>query len=164
MMMNLKKDFFVLAIAGTMLLSFNACKSKVSDADLKAKIEVVTAANPAVSVDVKEGVVTLSGTVSSVEEKDRLVEAIQAVDKKHVKSVVSDVTVESTGIVINNVDADLQKQVVDAVKDFPTVQAVVKEGVITVTGTVEQARVQTLKMSLDALNPKKVDMLGLTIK
>lgn len=163
-MMNLKKDFFVLALAGTMLLSFNACKSKVSDADLKAKIETVTAASPGVTVNVKDGVVTVSGVVSSAEEKDRLAEAIQAVDKKHVKSVVNDVIVESTAIVTSTVDADLVKLVTDATKDFPTVKAAVKDGVITVTGTVEQARVQTLKMSLDALNPKKVDMLGLTIK
>lgn len=163
-MMNLKKDFFVLALAGTMLFSFNACKSKVSDADLKAKIETVTAANPNLSVNVKDGVVTLSGMVSSTEEKERLVQAIQAVDTKHVKSVVADVSVESTGIVVNSNDAELVKQVADATKDFPTVKAEVHEGVITVTGTVEQARVQTLKMSLDALNPKKVDMLGLTIK
>jgi len=53
---------------------------------------------------------------------------------------------------------------VDATKDFPTVKATVKDGIITVTGTLEQSRVQVLKQSLDALSPKKVDIAAIEIK
>lgn len=67
-------------------------------------------------------------------------------------------------IEVNTNDADLTSKIVDATKDFPTVKATVLNGVITVTGTLEQARVMTLKQSLDALNPKKVDMSALIVK
>ncbi|QBQ40741.1 BON domain-containing protein [Sphingobacterium psychroaquaticum] len=163
--MNLRKDFMVLAVAGALALSFSACKSKISDADLKAKVETVTSTHPGVAVDVKEGVITLSGTVGSEAEKTALAETIKALDAKHTKNLVNDVIVETAPpITVNTVDADLIPKVVDATKDFPSVKAEVKDGVITVTGTLEQARVQTLKMALDALNPKKVDMVGLTVK
>ncbi|MNR68456.1 hypothetical protein D3C85_1930160 [compost metagenome] len=49
-------------------------------------------------------------------------------------------------------------------KDFPTVQASVKDGVIAVTGTLEQPKIITLKQGLDNLNPKKVDLSGIVVK
>jgi hyperosmotically inducible protein len=54
--------------------------------------------------------------------------------------------------------------VAEATKDFPSVQASVNDGVITVTGELEQARIVVLKQALDALNPKKVDMSAIQVK
>src|SRR5690606_21689770 len=88
--------------------------------------------------------------------------AVKASDSKSVKSVVNNIVVESVSI--NTDDADLSAKVSEAVKDFPSVQATVNAGVITVTGELEQARVIVLKQALDGLNPKKVDMSGLTVK
>jgi len=153
-----------LALAGTLTLATISCKSKVSDTDLKAKVETVTSGHPNVSVDAKDGVITLSGTVASDDEKRQLEEAAKNVDTKHIKSVVNNIVVELPHIETSVSDADLINKVIDATKDFPSIQADVKDGVITVTGSLEQAHVQTLKMALDALNPKKVDMSGLTVK
>ena len=135
----------------------------MSDADLKTKVEAAVSANPSVMVDVKDGVVTLSGTVSSDEERTLLENSAKAADAKGIKSVVNNITVQAP-IEINTNDADLTAKIVDATKDFPTVKATVAGGVITVTGTLEQARVMVLKQSLDALNPKKVDMSALVVK
>lgn len=143
--------------------SIVACKSKVSDADLQAKVETVTAGSPNVVVGVAEGVVTLTGTVATEEEKNSLGEAAKNADANNVKSVVNELIIDQAPIQTNSDDADLITKVIDATKDYPTVNVDVKDGVITVTGSIEQTRVQPLKMALDALNPKKVDMSALSI-
>ncbi|MVZ66853.1 BON domain-containing protein [Sphingobacterium sp. DK4209] len=165
--MNLKKILSVLVVAVTLLTGTIACKSKISDADLKAKVETAVQSNPNVIVEVKDGVVTLNGTVSSDDEKAKLESAAKAADAKGVKSVVNNLVVNSIPlepIQVNTNDADLQGKVATFTKDFPTVKTTVVDGVITVTGELEQARIQALKMGLDALNPKKVDMSGIKIK
>lgn len=161
--MNLKRVFTVLMLSGALTAGMISCKSKVSDADLKAKVETSIGSNPNVLVDVKEGVVTLSGIVNSEDEKLALENSAKSADAKGVKSVVNNLTVQAP-IVVNTVDADLIAKVAQLTKDFPTVQTSVKDGIITVTGSVEQARVQTLKQGLDALNPKKVDMSSIKFK
>ncbi len=60
-------------------------------------------------------------------------------------------------------DNALMQGVKDATKDFPTVTANVNDGVITLTGSIERSALQTLVMSLNTLNPKKIDN-QLTIK
>jgi len=72
MIMSLRKVFSMFLVASIVTLGAISCKSKVSDADLKTKVEAAVSANPSVMVDVKDGVVTLSGTVSSDEERTLL--------------------------------------------------------------------------------------------
>jgi len=162
--MNLKKFLSVAMVSAVLLSGTVACKSKISDADLKAKVETAIQSNPNVQVDVKEGVVTLNGTAASEEEKIKMEDAAKAADAKGVKSVVNNIVVNVPQIEVNTNTDDLTAKVNEFTKDFPTVKTTVAEGVITVTGELEQARVQALKMGLDALNPKKVDMSGLKVK
>jgi len=157
--MNLKKILSIALVSGTLLSGTIACKSNISDADLKAKVETAVQANPGVTVEVKDGVVTLNGTANSEDEKLQIENAAKAADSKGVKSVNTIPPVD-----INRDDADLTAKVTEFTKDFPTVKTSIANGVITVTGELEQARIQALKMGLDALNPKKVDMSGLTVK
>ena len=163
--MNLKRILSIALVSGVLMTGTIACKSKISDADLKAKVETAITANPNVTVDVKDGVVTLNGTAASDDEKLQIENAVKAADSKGVKSVVNNIVVNTAPPVeINTNDADLTAKVTEFTKDFPSVKTAVVDGVITVTGELEQARVQALKMGLDALNPKKVDMSGLIIK
>lgn len=162
--MNLKNVFNVFVLSACLAIATTSCKSKVSDTDLKAKVETVVSSTPGVTVDVKDGIVTLSGSVSSEAEREALANSAKGVDSKNIKSVVNNIVVEKPQIEINANDVDLSAKVVDAIKDFPTVQTTVKDGIITVTGTLEQSRIQVLKQSLDALSPKKVDLSALVIK
>ncbi|MCA5004666.1 BON domain-containing protein [Sphingobacterium bovistauri] len=162
--MNLKNVINVFVLSACIAISTSSCKSKVSDADLKAKVETVVASTPGVTVDVKDGVLTLSGSVATEAEREAIANTAKAADSKNIKSVVNNIVVEAPKVEINANDVDLAAKVVDATKDFPTVQAVVKDGIVTVTGTLEQARIQVLKQSLDALSPKKVDLSALVIK
>jgi len=163
--MNLKQILSMALVSITLLGGTIACKSKISDDDLKAKVETAIQSNPSIQVEVKEGVVRLNGTVTTDDERLQLEKAAKAADPKAVKSVISNIIVSAApNVVINEDDADLTNKVADFTKDFPTITTSVNDGVITVQGELEQAKVQTLKMGLDALNPKKVDMSGLTIK
>lgn len=164
--MTIKKLVPVLLLAGT--VAFTSCKSSVPDAEVKSKVEAVV--TPGVTVDVKDGVVTLNGTVNSDADKAAVEAAVKALDAKEgVKSVNNNLTVAAPlpatpAPEINTADADLQAKVGDATKDFPTVKATVKDGIITVTGEIEKAKVTKLKQSLDNLKPKKTDMSAVTIK
>jgi len=54
-------------------------------------------------------------------------------------------------------DDPLTKSVNDAVKDYPGVNASVKDGVVTLTGEIKRSSLQKLMQSLNSLKPKKID-------
>ncbi len=63
----------------------------------------------------------------------------------------------STAPVEISTDDELTKGVKDATKDFPTVNATVNDGEVTLTGTIERDRLPTLMQSIQGLHPKKVN-------
>ena len=146
-------------------LAFTGCKPK--DADIKAAVEKSlkeTPATAAVMVMVNEGVATLSGEVADEATKAALDAKVKGV--KGVKSVQNNTTLPAPPAAPVQITADdpLVTAVIDATKDFSEVTASVADGVISVTGEITAARWKTLKMSLDGLNPRKVDAAGLKIK
>ena len=162
--MKLTKLLMTIAIVTT--VSFVSCKPK--DADVQAAIETKLKAKPdmgTVSVDFKDGVATLSGVC-----KDDVCKADCekiAADEKGVKSVMNNLTIASVAPaaapVTITADDPLAKSVVDATKDYPTVNAAVNNGVITLTGEIKKASLPKLMMALNGLKPKKVEN-KLTIK
>jgi hyperosmotically inducible protein len=163
--MTIKNLIPAVLIFSTVALTLPSCKNKVPDTEVKSKVENVVI--PGVTVDVKDGIVTLNGTVSNEADKAMVENNIKALDTKEsgVKSVINNiVVVPAPAPVVNDNDALLASQVVDATKDFPTVTASVKDGIITVTGELDKAKVQVLKMALDNLKPKKTDMSALKVK
>ncbi|MBC7848532.1 MAG: BON domain-containing protein [Chitinophagaceae bacterium] len=60
-------------------------------------------------------------------------------------------------------DDELRNSLKDALKDFPGVNAEVKDGEIILTGTIERARLQVLMLALNSLRPKKITN-NLTVK
>nr|WP_295868125.1 BON domain-containing protein [uncultured Chitinophaga sp.] len=144
-----------------------ACKGKPKDSEIMQAATTAVQSVPGVTADVKEGVVTLSGTVSTEEEKTSAENAVKSV--KDVKSVVNNITVTpppppAPAPVAVSADDSLKTAVADVVKDFPGIKVDVKDGVLTVTGEAKADRWKTLKMALDALHPKKVDAKGLKVK
>ena len=154
-----------LILAAALFFVMPACKTSVDDTAVKAKVESVLS-EPGVTADVTNGVVTLSGSVADEAAKAQAEEAVNNLKndaKSGVKSVVNNITVTAPVVTVSP-DATLQTGVETVVKDFPGVQATVADGVITVTGSVEQSRVQTLKQALDALQPQRTDMSALKVK
>lgn len=144
------------------------CKSKVKDADVKAAVETALRANPETAglmVDVKDGVATVSGETKDEAAKAKATELATAV--KGVKSVENNVAIAAPppppATVVITADDSLINKVKDATKDYPTVTATVKDGVIAVSGELKRSSWKKLKESLDGLNPKSVDPSGLKI-
>ena len=161
-MKSITSKLLLLIGAVALISTTPGCKSKPNDASLEKSVQTALNANTETStvlVSVKDGIATLTGEV-----KDAAAQANAqsiAAGVKGVKSVQNNVTVMAP--VVITPDDPLTTAVRDATKDFPTVTATVNDGVITVTGELNSADWKRLKMSLDALKPKKVDATGLKI-
>jgi hypothetical protein len=168
--MKLKFSRLLLLLGAVAIISSAAtsCKSKVKDEDVKANIETALRANPETAglmVDVKDGVATISGEAKDDAAKAKAAELATAV--KGVKSVENNVAIAAPppppAPVVITADDSLTNKVKDATKDFPTVTATVKDGVISVGGEIKRDAWKKLKMALDGLKPKRVDASGLKI-
>lgn len=161
--MKVTRVLAVMMVALT--LGFVSCKPK--DADIKTAVEQAVAALPdaaGATIEVKDGVATISGIFK--DETARIAAETAAKAVKGVKSVVNNGTVAAPVVVAPvevSADAALISAVADAVKDFGTVKADVKDGIITLTGEIQKTNLPKLMMSLNALKPKKVDN-KLTVK
>jgi len=126
----MKKLLFLL-LAGS-FLSLQSCKPK--DADIKVAVDAAIASFGGVSANVTEGVVTLSGTVAAEAVKAEAETAAKAI--KGVKSVTNEIAVVAP---IISGDEVLNAAIKTAMAAFPTVQAVAKDSVITLTGEIQRA-------------------------
>lgn len=168
--MKVKFNKLLLLLGAVAIISstITSCKSKVKDEDVKANIETALRANPETAglmVDVKDGVATISGETKDEAAKTKATELATAV--KGVGSVENNVAIAAPppppAAVVITADDSLMTKVKDATKDFPTVTATVKDGVISVSGELKRDAWQKLKKSLDGLKPKRVDPTGLKI-
>jgi len=154
----MKTTNFLMSMVIAATLFFVGCKPK--DADLQAAIQAKEAAG--ITVAVAKGDVTLTGEVADEAEKAKAAEIAKA--EKGTKSVINNLTIKTADLpVVIAEDPVLIKNVADATKDFPSVKADVKDGVITLTGEIKKASLITLMQHLSALKPKKIDN-KLTIK
>ena len=148
-----------LSIAGIIALSiaFTSCKPK--DADVQAAVQQKEATG--ITVSVKEGVVTLEGTVADDASKAKAEEIAKA--EKGVNSVVNNLVLPpppppaAMGQTPAAADEPMMAGVRDAVKDHPTVSASVANGVVTLTGSIAKAKLPKLMMAISALKPAKID-------
>lgn len=155
-----------LALAVALAIGFTGCKPK--DADIKTAIETKLKADPdmaSTTVEVKDGTATISGVCKDDACKAKCEAAVK--DVKGVKSVVNNCTVAAPVVVapppVITADDPLTKGVNDAIKDFSTVKAEVKEGVITLMGDIKKDALPKLMMALNSLKPKKIEN-KLTVK
>jgi osmotically-inducible protein OsmY len=140
----------------------------VKDSKIQSSVDAALRQNndmAGVSASVNNGVVTLTGECKDEASRSSIESTVAKI--KGVKQVVNNVSVAAptaapAPVVIAEDDA-LTKGVTDATKDFPSVKATVKDGVITLTGSIKRADLQKLMMSLNQLKPKKIDN-KLTVK
>jgi len=154
----MKTTNFLMSMVIAATLFFAGCKPK--DAAIQAAIQAKEATG--ITVAVTKGDVTLTGVVDDETAKAKAEEIAKA--EKGVKSVINNLTIKPVEApVVISEDTVLIKNVADATKDFPTVKAEVKDGVIVLTGELKKASLITLMEHLSALKPKKIDN-KLTIK
>ena len=143
-----------LATAAVLSLAFAACAPK--DADIKAAVTTAIAGVPGVSVDVANGVATLSGQFADDAAKTSTEALVKAV--KGVKSIVNNATITPppAPVVISEDDL-LKTTVAAALKEYSTLSADVKDGVVTLTGEIKKTELPKVMQALSALNPKKIE-------
>lgn len=156
--MQLKK--VITPFAGILLfvmLFFTACKP--SDASIAESAKgKVSAINSAVTVDVKDGVVTLGGQVPDDATKTAAETALQGL--KGVKLVVNNITVPPPPPppVVISPDEILRKSVdsVFTAKGITGVTAAVSNSEVTLTGSVKKdVRIKAMQ-AVNEVHPKKV--------
>jgi osmotically-inducible protein OsmY len=131
-----------------------ACGPK--DADIRTAATQALAAVPGATVDVANGVATISGQVADSAARTSAEAAVKGV--KGVKSVVNNVTVTPPPPPpVISPDDSLKTNVAAALKDYPTLKADVKDGVVTLTGDVQRSALPKVMQALSALHPKKIE-------
>ena len=164
--MNKFLTSFILVAFALTAIGFTSCKKKAKDADIKAAIETALKADPMAAntmVSVEKGVATITGECKDEMCKTHCADLVKAI--KGVTNVVNNCTVAPPPPpVLIAADDPLTKSVTDAVKDIPGVVAVVKDGIITLTGEISKDKLQKLMMVLQSLKPKKVDASALVKK
>ena len=144
-------------------VGFVSCDN-VKDTDLETKAIEALATNPDASdvdVMVVDKVATLSGSVADDATKGYVESTVQGV--KGVKSVVNNIMVVPPAPDYTQMDNTLRTALPDALKDHPTVQAEVRDGVIYLTGEVKEKDLPMIMEKVSALNPQKVEN-NITVK
>lgn len=150
-----------------MSVLFFSCTPKDSDVQVKVNEKLTTSPGlMGAYATVADGVATLTGEVRDDAAKAEA--ETSAKDVKGVKLVVNNLTVTPPPpppppAVTVNPDSTLTQGVTDATKDYPTVNASVNNGEITLTGSIKRADLQKLMQTLNTLNPSKINN-QLTIK
>lgn len=137
-------------------MAFTSCKPK--DADVQAAVQQKE--EQGVTVSVKDGVATLTGTV--VDEATKAKAEDVAKGEKGVKSVVNQLELPpppppAAVPMVQPGVADMMGAIKDATKDFPTVTASVADGVVTLSGSIKKDKLPRLMMAISALRPKKIE-------
>ena len=144
----------VFASLVTFSLAFAACAPK--DADIKIAADQAVASVPGVTVEVADGVATISGQFADEASKASTEALVTAV--KGVKSVVNNGTIAPPPApVVISEDDMLRTGVMEALKAYSTLMADVKDGVVTLTGEMNRSDLPKVMQALSALNPKKID-------
>lgn len=150
----MNKIVFIIAsilLSATLMLS---CKQ--SDEQIKKSVDaVLTATMPTVSANVKDQVVTLSGTVENEDMKMAAERSVSSI--KNVKSVVNNIQVKAPAVVVNPDDTIMTtvKSSLNA-SGFNNVNVEVRDGIITLKGDVKRADLKKVMQIANESNPKKV--------
>ena len=161
--MKTKKLMSMLSLVLFLGMTFVACDN-VKDSDLEQKAIEIIATNPDASdvdVTVIDKVATLSGSVADDATKGYVESSVQGV--KGIKSVVNNLMVVPPAPDYTEINATLNAALPDALKDHPTVQAEVKDGIIILTGEVNEKDLPMIMEKVSALNPMKVEN-NITVK
>ena len=162
----MKKKFFILLAISSLITIFSACHNQTKkDADIKEAVKKTLKDDPAatnVTADVKDGVVTLSGTCLNDQLKEQCTRRIETVPE--VKSVVNNCTVLHETVMT---DDELNRQLYDLTKDLSTINSIkieAMDGIVQIAGPVTRIEWDILKAAIDKLKPKGYDTTLLNVR
>jgi osmotically-inducible protein OsmY len=137
-------------------VSLNSCKP--SDRKLQAAVEAVLKAIPDAPPDltsaVKDGVVTLAGTVETEEDRTAIETAVKAV--KGLKGITNNIRIAPPIVV--HPDEEIFNTISEALAaaGFDKVAAAVRDGIVTLTGESDKADLEKIMQIAGEAYPKQV--------
>lgn len=147
--MKLKKLSIGLALVSA--ISFTAVSCGPKDADIKTEI-TNSLSKPDLMVDVTDGKATISGTVTSEQEKADIIAKVKGT--KGVKSVEDNLTIPQPKV---DVDAENNAKLAEILKAFPNVKGTVVNGTIMLSGEANKDENMKVMQAVSALNVARVD-------
>ena len=147
----------VLCLAVVLLLG--ACGG-ASDADMKAAADKALKGEPTTSgltVDVKDGVATITGEAKDDAAKAKAAELAKV---EGVKSVTNNATVKKAAPVASADDGPMKTKIEEALKKkkgCETAEVEVKDGVATLRGEVAKGKLGECVMAVNETKPKKLE-------
>ena len=153
----MKLSRFSTSLLTTVALSLSLAACGPKDADIKTAADAALAATPGVTVQVANGVATISGQFANDAAKAAAETAVKAV--KGVKSIVDSATIAPPPPppVVISPDDSIKTAITAGIKDYPTVTVDVKDGVVTLNGEIKKTELPKLMQALSAMHPKKID-------
>lgn len=152
--MTLTNEMRAVARVAAVAIALAACAPK--DADIKANVDKAIAGVQGVTVEVSKGEATISGQFPDEATKTSTEATVKGV--KGVKNVVDNASITPPPPpVVISADDSLKTNVAAALKDFSTLSADVKDGVVTLTGEIQKAALPKVMQALSALHPKKIE-------
>jgi len=155
----MKKMFIIMTCAIIAGLGMQSCKP--NDSKVQSEVEKTLQTNySSVSTSVKEGTVTLSGTVNSQDEKMAAERAAKSVS--NVKSVVNNITVREpmrqAPAPAVNADSTISSTITTKLHDagYKDVKVAVNNGEVTLTGDLKRADLTKVMQIANESNPRKV--------
>lgn len=141
-------------------IAMQSCKQ--SDENLKKDVDKAIQGryNSTISTSVKDGVVTLTGTVESQQEKTSVESEVKAV--KHVKTVVNNISVRESNITsqqpVINPDNTIKSSIESrlATEGFKDVKVDVSNGEVILSGNLKRSDLTKVMQIANESNPKKV--------
>lgn len=149
-MKKIKNYRWVVTVA--MILLLYACNAPlVSDDDiLKSTEAALKEAFPEVHATVEEGVVTLSGSVANEASITKVAATVQAING--VTEVINEVLART---IVSPNDA-LSNAVKEAIKEYPTILAIISDSVVILSGNLKTSDRALLLQKVQAVKPRKL--------
>lgn len=158
--MIMKKMLFIITCILISGMAMQSCKQ--SDENLKKDVDKAIQGryNSTISTSVKDGVVTLTGTVESQQEKSSIESEVKAV--KHVKTVVNNISVRESNITsqqpVINPDNTIKSSIESRLttEGFKDVKVDVSNGEVILSGNLKRSDLTKVMQIANESNPKKV--------
>lgn len=138
-----------MALVSAISLTVISCGPK--DTDIRTEI-TNSLSKPDLMVDVTNGKATISGTVTSEQEKADIIAKVQNI--KGVKSVEDNLTIPQPKV---DPDADNNAKLAEILKAFPKVQGTVVNGTVMLSGEASSEENIKVMQAVSALNIGNVD-------
>lgn len=153
----------IIILLSVFFVAFYSCHSQDKQL-VKAVDAVLSSAYPEVKATVKDGIVTLTGMVESLQAKTAVEQSLKSL--KNIKSIHNLVDVVPPNILLSRENDDVMKDAISttlANKGFKHVKVEVTNGEVFLSGHIDRGDLEAIMQTVNEARPEKV-VNNLTLK